>query len=51
VVTNLVRDGEAREGFWETGALAPGDYTLRVIAEDFFGNRARRDMAVAVVKE
>jgi len=51
VVTNVVRDGEAREEFWDTTALAPGDYILRVIAEDFFGNRAIRDVPVVVVKE
>ncbi len=50
VVTNIVRDGEAREDFWDTAALAPGDYTVRVIAEDFFGNQARRDVPVTVVK-
>jgi sugar lactone lactonase YvrE len=50
-VTNVVRDGEAREDFWDTAALSPGNYTLRVIAEDFFGNRATRDLPVTVVKE
>jgi hypothetical protein len=50
IVTNIVRDGEAREDFWDTAALAPGDYTVRVMAEDFFGHRATRDVRVTVVK-
>lgn len=48
IVTNIVRDGEARENFWDTTQLAPGNYTLRVFAEDFFGNQARRDLSVKV---
>ena len=40
IVTNRVRDGEAREGFLRTSALAPGNYKLKVIAEDYSGNRA-----------
>jgi hypothetical protein len=48
VVTNVVRGGEAREDFWDAGQLAPGAYTLRVLAEDFFGNQARRELAVQV---
>ena len=40
IITNIVRHGEAREGTLRTSSLAPGDYRLRVIAEDFAGNRA-----------
>ena len=40
IVTNRVRDAEAREGLLRTSALAPGDYIIRVIAEDHAGNRA-----------
>lgn len=40
IVTNRVRDGEARDGFLRTSALASGNYVLRIIAEDFLGNRA-----------
>jgi DNA-binding beta-propeller fold protein YncE len=50
-ITNVVRDGQAREDFWDAAALAPGDYIVRVIAEDFFGNRATRDILVSVLKE
>jgi DNA-binding beta-propeller fold protein YncE len=48
IVTNVVKDGEAREDFWITTELAPGDYTLRVVAEDYFGNQARRDLPVTL---
>jgi len=40
IVTNLVRDGVAREGFLRTSLLAPGNYILKIIAEDAAGNRA-----------
>jgi hypothetical protein len=50
VVTNVARDGEAREDFLDTASIAPGGYTLRVFAEDFFGNQARRDTPVVVVR-
>lgn len=40
IVTNRVRDGEARDGILRTSVLAPGNYIIRVIAEDFAGNRA-----------
>jgi hypothetical protein len=51
LLTNVVRDGEAREEFWDTSQLAPGDYTLRVIAADFFGNQTRRDVPIVVARE
>ncbi len=50
VVTNVARNGEAREDFLDTSQIAPGDYTLRVFAEDFFGNQTRRDTPVSVVR-
>jgi DNA-binding beta-propeller fold protein YncE len=40
IATNRVRDGEAREGVLRTINLAPGNYLIRVIAEDYAGNRA-----------
>jgi hypothetical protein len=43
IVTNRVRDGEARDGVLRTSALAPGNYRVRIIAEDYAGNRATGD--------
>ena len=40
IVTNRVRDGEAMEGLLRTSVLSSGDYIIRVIAEDFAGNRS-----------
>ncbi|HLG13619.1 MAG TPA: gluconolaconase [Blastocatellia bacterium] len=40
VVTNRVREGEAREGLYRTTSVPSGKYLLKVIAEDFAGNRA-----------
>ncbi len=51
IVTNIARDGEAREDFLDTSKWASGDYILRVIVEDYFGNQTRRDLPVAVVRE
>jgi hypothetical protein len=48
VVTNRVRDREAIEDYWHASALPSGNYIVRVFAEDFFGNRATRDIAVLV---
>ncbi|HWP45135.1 MAG TPA: NHL repeat-containing protein [Blastocatellia bacterium] len=44
IITNRVRDGRAIDGFLRTSELAPGDYILRIIAEDFAGNRATRNL-------
>jgi sugar lactone lactonase YvrE len=40
IVTNMVKHGQAREGVLRTSSLDPGDYRIRVLAEDFTGNRA-----------
>jgi sugar lactone lactonase YvrE len=40
IITNIIRHGEAREGTLRTSSLAPGNYKLKIIAEDFAGNRA-----------
>jgi hypothetical protein len=40
VVTNRARDGQARDGLLRTSALAPGNYILRVHAQDHAGNTA-----------
>jgi len=49
IVTNVVRDREAKADVWPTAKLAPGEYIVRVFAEDFFGNRATRDTPVRVM--
>jgi hypothetical protein len=48
IVTNVAQGGMAREEFLDASQIAPGDYTLRVFAEDFFGNQARRDTPIIV---
>ena len=49
-VTNTFRDGAAAEGFWDTTALLPGDYIVRIWAADIRGNAAiaNRDVPVTV---
>jgi streptogramin lyase len=51
-VTNTVRQGRAERGDWDTTALPPGDYTLRIYAADFAGNEAadNRDLPVTIVR-
>jgi sugar lactone lactonase YvrE len=50
LVTNTVRDGMAAAGSWDPAPLAPGDYTIRILAADFAGNEALlgRDLAITV---
>lgn len=48
IVTNRVRERAAVEDYWHASDLAPGAYIVRVFAEDFFGNRATRDVPVRV---
>lgn len=50
IVTNTVRGGEASEGAWDTSALAPGDYVLRIFAWDHAGNVTRREVGVSVTR-
>jgi sugar lactone lactonase YvrE len=49
-ITNVFIDGVAAPGLWDAGALPPGDYTLRIIAEDIRGNQAitRRDLPITI---
>jgi hypothetical protein len=49
-ITNLFIDGVAAPGLWDPSVLPPGDYTLRVIAEDIRGNQAttRRDLPITI---
>lgn len=51
-VTNTFRGGVATRGTWDTSELLPGDYILRVVAEDFHGNQAvaNRDLTVTIVR-
>jgi NHL repeat-containing protein len=49
-VTNYVRDGRAERSVWDTSQLAPGDYTLRIVAADYSGNEAQagRDLLITI---
>ena len=49
-VTNLFANGVATPGIWDPSGLPPGDYTLRVIAEDIRGNAALdgRDLPITI---
>lgn len=53
VVTNTLRGGIASRGHWDTSALPPGDYILRVLAADISGNEAtaNRDLPVTVIHQ
>jgi sugar lactone lactonase YvrE len=50
VVTNRVRDGVAETAGWRPTGLAPGDYTVRILAADYAGNEAvaGRDLKITV---
>jgi hypothetical protein len=49
-ITHVLQHGQARDGAWDTHALSPGDYRVRIIASDWSGNMAerRRDVAVTL---
>ena len=49
-VTNIVRDGQASTGIWDTSQLAKGDYILRIVAADYSENEAQdgRDVPITV---
>jgi sugar lactone lactonase YvrE len=49
VVTNTFRNGVAAEEFWDTGALPPGKYIVRIHARDISGNEAIANRNFAVV--
>jgi DNA-binding beta-propeller fold protein YncE len=50
IVTNRFKAGDAAEGFWDTSALTPGTYVVRIHARDVSGNEAivNRDLRVVV---
>jgi sugar lactone lactonase YvrE len=48
IVTNIAGGGLAREDFLDASRIAPGNYTLRIFAEDFFGNQSSRDIPLIV---
>ncbi len=53
LVSNTVRDGRYLQGLWDTAALAPGDYIVRISAQDYSGNAAiaNRDLAVTILAD
>ena len=50
IVTNSFSNGVATPGAWDTTSLAPGDYTVRILAADINGNvaLAKRDLPVTI---
>lgn len=50
-VNNRLRDGEVAAGSWQVGALAPGDYILRIYAADYAGQVAAEDTDLAFTVE
>lgn len=44
IVTNEVKNGSAKEGWMDVTKLSAGEYILRVVVEDFFRNRATKDV-------
>ncbi|HVL68736.1 MAG TPA: hypothetical protein VM364_15845 [Vicinamibacterales bacterium] len=50
-VTSTLRDGVAADGTFDTAALSPGDYTLRILVADIRGNEAlaNRDLPITVL--
>ena len=49
-INNTLKGGKLTPGAWKVGALGPGNYILRISAEDYAGNAAtsNRDLAITV---
>lgn len=50
IVTNEVDGDSAGESFFDTNQLEGGNYILRTMAADFFGNQSIKDLEIQVVK-
>lgn len=50
IVTNEVRGDQAREGFFDANQLENGNYILRAMAADFFGNQSIKDTEFQIVR-
>ncbi|MBK7597985.1 MAG: hypothetical protein IPJ07_05445 [Acidobacteria bacterium] len=46
IITNRVRDGMSSEDLLDLSRLPQGEYVLRLIAEDYFGNQSKYDLAI-----
>jgi hypothetical protein len=51
IVTNRLAGGEAVDDTWDTTALPPGDYIVRVIAADVAGNETTADTQVVISRQ
>ena len=47
-INNTLRNGKLTPGGWKVSELGPGDYTLRITAEDYAGNAASRNRDLAI---
>jgi sugar lactone lactonase YvrE len=47
-INNTLRNGKLTPGGWKVSALGPGDYILRITAEDYAGNAANRNRDLAI---
>lgn len=50
IATNFVDGDDFREGSLDPATLAAGEYTLRVLAADYFGNTSSKDIEIEVIK-
>ncbi|MYM34560.1 gluconolaconase [Duganella sp. FT94W] len=48
-INNRLINGKLTPGAWKVGELGPGNYILRITAEDFAGNAADRNRDLAVM--
>jgi hypothetical protein len=50
IATNMVEGNDFREDFFDTSALARGNYVLRTFAADGSGNQTYKDIGVEIIK-
>lgn len=51
IVTDRVSGGSASEGFFDPEALQPGEYVLRVVVADYFGNETVKDEPIVIRRQ
>lgn len=50
IVTNFVSGGENREDLFDSATIGAGQFVLRVLAKDYFGNESSKDIDIEVLR-
>jgi len=50
IVTNRLEGSDFSEGFLDAASFLAGNYFIRVLAADYFGNISTKDIPIEVIK-